>query len=87
MRVPIVCVDARLRQYAQTFADCFTRLSCAQAMDGQWRPLRRRPCVGRNSLIRTMSAPSRFKAIATALTWSSQSMRSTMIACASGTLA
>jgi len=25
MRVPIVCVDARLRQYAQTFADCFNR--------------------------------------------------------------
>jgi hypothetical protein len=25
MRVPIVCVDARLRQYAQAFADCFSR--------------------------------------------------------------
>ena len=25
MRVPIVCVDERLRQYAQTFADCFSR--------------------------------------------------------------
>jgi hypothetical protein len=25
MRVPIVCVDARVRQYAQTFADCFSR--------------------------------------------------------------
>jgi uncharacterized protein YceH (UPF0502 family) len=24
MRLPIVCVDARLRQYAQTFADCFS---------------------------------------------------------------
>jgi DDE superfamily endonuclease len=27
MRVPIVCVDARVRQYAQTFSDCF---SCPQ---------------------------------------------------------
>jgi SRSO17 transposase len=25
MRVPIVCVDERLRQYIQTFADCFSR--------------------------------------------------------------
>lgn len=25
MRVPIVCVDTRVRQYAQTFADCFSR--------------------------------------------------------------
>lgn len=25
MRVPIVCVDARVRQYAQSFAACFTR--------------------------------------------------------------
>jgi hypothetical protein len=25
MRVPIVCVDARVRQYAQTFRDCFSR--------------------------------------------------------------
>lgn len=25
MRVPIVCADERLRQYAQTFADCFSR--------------------------------------------------------------
>jgi hypothetical protein len=25
MRVPSVCVDARLRQYAQAFADCFSR--------------------------------------------------------------
>lgn len=25
MRVPIVCVDGRVRQYAQTFADCFSR--------------------------------------------------------------
>jgi hypothetical protein len=25
MRVPIVCVDARVRQYAQTFVDCFSR--------------------------------------------------------------
>jgi hypothetical protein len=25
MRIPIVCVDERLRQYIQTFADCFSR--------------------------------------------------------------
>src|SRR5690242_10612600 len=25
MRVPIVCVDERVRQYAQTFVDCFSR--------------------------------------------------------------
>jgi hypothetical protein len=25
MRVPIVCVDERLRQYAQMFADCLSR--------------------------------------------------------------
>jgi hypothetical protein len=25
MRVPIVCMDARVRQYAQTFRDCFSR--------------------------------------------------------------
>jgi hypothetical protein len=25
MRVPIVCADERLRQYAQTFADSFSR--------------------------------------------------------------
>ncbi len=25
MRVPIACADERLRQYAQTFADCFSR--------------------------------------------------------------
>jgi hypothetical protein len=25
MRVPIVCVDQQLRQYAQWFADCFSR--------------------------------------------------------------